>query len=252
MERKYIVVIGFLFNLVFFVNAEDLTHLLMNKEISRVEVYINGALEVQDDYVSAGGRVFVYTRNPQSVQPYISKEYIFNDSIIEVNHYYKDKYRYLYEKYTYLNNALITWEYEDLERGLSETIQYFYDNNGNLLKEVGIEFEKNYSYSFGNLVLIDTLLRHREQRQERVEQIDTATIYSPCYDLYIKMDKKIIERRFDAGNRIDTIKYILDGEIYEEQKLSFINNDRIQSIIINNSWKDAVVEYKFFFLETQE
>jgi hypothetical protein len=257
MKKNILIVIGLLFALVNYAHGQNLAHLLMNQEISRVESYRNGLLSLRSNYVTEGRRTIVYQTEIQSMQTHMNREYIFGENIIETNNFFPDGFQYGYAKSTFLDGLLIIFEYEDFFTGNSGKIEYFYDSNGNLLREVGIGFERNFTYSNGNLVLVETVNRRNERRSERVEQIDGNTVHTPSYDLYIRTDKKVIENKKDGDTRTITITYYLDDKIFEKQRYIYIN-DRIERVMIDNRfkvnvvmidehWSSDVLEIKFFY-----
>jgi len=254
MKRNIIVVVLFI-NFVFYVSGSGLdANLFMNPEISRVESYRNGLPSLRSDYVKEGNKIIVYQTEIRSMQTHINREYIFGDSVIEVNNYYPDGFRYSYSKYIYLNGLLKIHEYESKLRyeGIPEAIrdsdrfEYFYDSNRNLLRVVGSGFERDYIYSSGNLVSIERVNRRGERRSERVERINGNTVHTPSYDLYIMTDRKVIENRIDGNTKTTIITYYLDGEVFEEQRYIYVN-DRLESARTYNSWIRDVFEYKFFY-----
>ena len=215
--KKKTVFISILLNLACFVFGQDLSSLLMNKEIKRVETYRNGSLLLQNEYITNDGKIIVYSTDIQLMKVHINREYVFGDSCIEINNYYPDGYRYGYTKYTYLDGLVKILEYENFEWGNSERIEYFYDLNGKLLRVIGNEFEKKYVYSSGNIISIETVNRRGERRVEEVKQIDANIVYTPSYDLYIRTDRKVIENRIDGDLRTTTIIYFLNEQIFEKQ-----------------------------------
>jgi len=151
-------------------------------------------LEFQEDYVTEGKKTTVYERATQTKQtPRINKEYIFDDSIVETKYYYTspngDMYCYVYEKRYYIDGRLRTREREEYYNEYSTKYEYFYDFNANLIKIDCKEYEKKYTYSSENLILIEYFFRSGarkgEYKSEKVENISGNIVYSPCYDFYI-------------------------------------------------------------------
>jgi len=232
-------------------HGQDITFLLMNQDITRIEFYSSGKLVMLNDYITEGSKIIVYSTDTRLMQTHINREYIFGDSVIEVNNYYPDGYNYFYSKFSYINGLIKVDEYNNFEMERSGKTEYFYDSNSNLIRSVysigGVEYEKKYSYFHGNLVLVEEFsLYNGRIRAERVDRINGKIVHTPSYDLYIKTDKKVIENKIDGDTKTTTVTYFLDDQIFELQKYYFQNN-KIQNIVIDNRWRADVLERKFFW-----
>jgi len=246
MKNIILSFIGIFFILLNNIHGQDLRFLSMNQEISQREVYIGGMFIIQEVYVTVDNKTIVYSTDIRSMQTYINREYVFGDSFIESNNYLPDGYNYFYSKYYYSNCLLMTEEHEDFFTGNTDKIDFFYDNNRNIIRSVSREIETKYSYLNGKLNLIEYFHQNGGYRSERVEYIDDFTVHTPSYDLYITMDKKIIENRINGTNRIITLTYYLDDQVFEIQRYVF-TNDKIESLTIDNRWKTDIEEVIFFW-----
>jgi hypothetical protein len=257
MKKNILIIIGLLIT-VNYAYTQDLTRLLMNQDIRRYERFRGGVPSLQVEYVTEDRITTVYSTDMRSMRTHVNREYIFGENTIEVNWYLADGFYYSYNKYTFSNGLLISFEYkttlhfeEDFEQWTSGRTEYFYDSSGNLIRsvfrEAGNEIERRYTYLHGNLVLIEEVSRPSGRtRTERVERIDGNIVHTPSYDLFIRTDRKVIENRIDGDTRTTTITYYLDGQVFEIQRYIFIN-DRIQSVMIDNRWRTDVQEMKFFY-----
>ncbi|MCL2721579.1 MAG: hypothetical protein FWD47_09615 [Treponema sp.] len=246
-----------------FIFSENLTHLFMNQEITRIDYYNNGLLSIQYYYINMDNIIIVYAKNIESMLPYVNRIYKFEETFTEVSWFYPNGFNSSNLKYFYSNGLLSSYEYEEfINYGDSPTveyisgkIEYFYDSSGNIIKEIGKgyrEYEKIYSYLDGELNLVETFYPNGYYTFEKIELINGNITHSPSYDFYNYsiMDKKNIEN-IVRGERTETvITYFLDEILFEEQKYIFLN-DRIHSVI-NNRVGSALQEYFFYYEQDGE
>lgn len=263
MKRSILFVILLLFILVNYIHGRD-TSFFLNQDISRIHIYRDGVLRTRRDYETEGRTTTVYFTDVQSMRTHINKVFTVDENLIEVNMYFNDGSLHSNRKMTFSDDGLLISEESrtnfpfgeevEVDRWFYFKAEYFYDANSNLIRSVtrrGNEFERRYTYLYGDLVLIEENMRPiggsiSSTRTERVERIDGKIVHTPAYNFDRRMDRKVIENIVEGEVRITTITYYLNDEVFERRRYIF-RNERIESVMVYRRMERGVSETKFFY-----